>query len=275
MPIILVHGNFRESTAWAVQKLVSTIVNPRKPHPAELVPIRSVRLPPGKSLIYELPDPVPNMNSCLDYVLQVGMDDRDRTLAGLFVQIFNEPFFDTLRTQEQLGYIVAHRLREDRANCVALRFLIQSERTPSYLEERVEAFLTTQVAEAIASMSQAQLDKHTQARIDNLLQKKKRLSEETAVYWDQLRNDGCDFERNYREAEGLPSVTVVELSDFVTRYVLSRKHRCKLSVHLWSTAHIGQKGADPAGVQVVRDRHAFLRTCSFYPAVDSLSCTEK
>ena len=45
--------------------------------------------------------------SCIETIYQVGVQNtRDNMLLELFIQLINEPCFNTLRTQEQLGYIV-------------------------------------------------------------------------------------------------------------------------------------------------------------------------
>ena len=45
--------------------------------------------------------------TCIESVYQVGVQNtRDNMLTEFFVQLINEPCFNVLRTQEQLGYIV-------------------------------------------------------------------------------------------------------------------------------------------------------------------------
>ena len=45
--------------------------------------------------------------SCIETIYQVGTQNtQDNMLVELFIQLINEPCFNTLRTQEQLGYIV-------------------------------------------------------------------------------------------------------------------------------------------------------------------------
>ena len=45
--------------------------------------------------------------SCIESIYQVGVQNtRNNMLLELFIQLINEPCFNTLRTQEQLGYIV-------------------------------------------------------------------------------------------------------------------------------------------------------------------------
>lgn len=70
-------------------------------------------------------------------------DDGDaaiRTRNMLFCQLINEPCFDTLRTKEQLGYLV-HSSGRGSIGMTGFRISIQSEREASYLEDRIDNFL--------------------------------------------------------------------------------------------------------------------------------------
>ena len=78
---------------------------------------------------------------CAEIYLQCGLEEtRANMLLELAVQILKEPCFNVLRTQEQLGYIVFSGVR--RVHGVqGLRFIVQSEKAPSFVDSRVEAFL--------------------------------------------------------------------------------------------------------------------------------------
>ncbi|EEB87741.1 hypothetical protein MPER_14795, partial [Moniliophthora perniciosa FA553] len=53
-----------------------------------------------------------------------------------------EPAFNVLRTKEQLGYIVfCGGLLLPGSTLKGVRIIVQSEKTPGYLEARVDAFL--------------------------------------------------------------------------------------------------------------------------------------
>lgn len=55
-------------------------------------------------------------------------------------QILCEPCYNTLRTKEQLGYIVFCASRKANG-AQGIRFIVQSAKHPSYVEERIELFL--------------------------------------------------------------------------------------------------------------------------------------
>lgn len=62
----------------------------------------------------------------------------------LVSQIINEPCYNVLRTQEQLGYIVFSGVRKANG-AKGLRVLIQSTKHPEYVETRIEKFLASMI----------------------------------------------------------------------------------------------------------------------------------
>lgn len=91
------------------------------------------------------------------------------------------------------GYIVFSGPR--RANGIqGLRFIIQSEKPPHYLESRVEAFLVT-MEKSIEDMTDEAFQKHIQALAIRRLDKPKKLSAECAKYWGEIISQQYNFDR--------------------------------------------------------------------------------
>lgn len=82
-----------------------------------------------------------------------------------------------------------------RANGIqGLRFIIQSEKPPHYLESRVEAFLKT-MEKCIEDMTEEAFQKHIQALAIRRLDKPKKLSAECAKYWGEIISQQYNFDR--------------------------------------------------------------------------------
>lgn len=82
-----------------------------------------------------------------------------------------------------------------RANGVqGLRFIIQSEKAPHYLESRVEAFLKT-MEKNLEEMSDEAFHKHIQALAIRRLDKPKKLAAECAKYWGEIISQQYNFDR--------------------------------------------------------------------------------
>ena len=107
-------------------------------------------------------------------------------------------FFDEIRTERQLGYIVAafSNLRKDVS---AFSFLIQSaKKLPSELAESVYDFVDRQ-KERIDGLSQAQFDELRKGVLVTFQEEFKSLEEETEFYFDQIKKHAYSFDKR-REA---------------------------------------------------------------------------
>lgn len=190
------HGNLHKEDALKVTDLLESTFKPRPLPRSQLPIVRSLLLPAGSNFVYNktLKDPA-NVNHCVETWLYIG-DKADRTLRAktlLFDQIAHEPAFDQLRTKEQLGYIVFTSMRTFATTC-GFRLLIQSERTPDYLDSRIEAFLV-QVGELIDNMSDADFEGHKRSLILKRLEKPRNLDQESTRHWTQISGEYYDFEQ--------------------------------------------------------------------------------
>lgn len=191
-----VNGNLHKEDALKVTDLIESTFKPRTLPRAQLPIVRSLLLPPGSNFVYNktLKDPA-NVNHCVETWLYVG-DKGDRVLRAktlLFEQIAHEPAFDQLRTKEQLGYVVFTGMRTFSTTC-GLRILIQSERTPEYLDSRIESFLI-QIGESLEKMTGSEFEGHKRSLISKRLEKLRNLDQESSRHWTHISGEYYDFEQ--------------------------------------------------------------------------------
>uniref|UniRef100_A0A8C5MX61 Insulin-degrading enzyme n=1 Tax=Leptobrachium leishanense TaxID=445787 RepID=A0A8C5MX61_9ANUR len=231
----LLHGNITKQSAMGITQMVEdTLIEHAhtKPLlPSQLVRYREVQLPDRGWFVYQQRNEVHN-NCGIEIYYQTDMQSTsENMLLELFCQIVSEPCFNTLRTKEQLGYIVFSGPR--RANGIqGLRFIIQSEKPPHYLESRVEAFLKT-TEKSLEDMSDEAFQKHIQALAIRRLDKPKKLSAECAKYWGEIISQQYNFDRDNIEVAYLK--TLVK-DDIITFYkgllAVEAPRRHKVSVHV-------------------------------------------
>ena len=231
---ILVHGNsYREETL-RVADLVETTLRPRTLPSSQWPVRRNVLLQPGSNYVYEhtLTDPE-NVNSCIEYYLQVGsnMDAGLRAKVQILAQLTDEPSFDTLRTKEQLGYVVWSGSRPS-ATMTGYRVLIQSEKSPEYLESRIEAFLV-KFKQDLQSMSQEAYEQHKKALIARKSESLKNLSSETNRLWGYILGEGYNFLQIDADCKAIRQITKDDMEAFFAEFIdPASKSRRKLSIHL-------------------------------------------
>ncbi|XP_029690970.1 insulin-degrading enzyme isoform X2 [Takifugu rubripes] len=233
----LLHGNITKESALGMMQMVEdTLIEHAhtKPLlPSQLIRYREVQIPDGGWYVYQQRNEVHN-NCGIEIYYQTDLQaTHENMLLELFCQIISEPCFNTLRTKEQLGYIVFSGPR--RANGVqGLRFIIQSEKAPHYLESRVEAFLCT-MEKAVEEMSEEAFQKHIQALAIRRLDKPKKLSAECGKHWGEIISQQYHFDRDTIEVAYLKTLTKDNVMQFYTeRLAVGALKRHKVSVHVLS-----------------------------------------
>jgi insulysin len=135
------------------------------------------------------------MNSGIIYNVQIGSptDAKLRAQLQLFSQIAKEPTFDTLRTKEQLGYIVMSGMTEQPGS-LNFRFLVQSEKKPDYVETRIEAFMDW-LKTHLESLSEEDFEKQKGSLIAKKEQRPQNLGEETQRFLGRITDKYYEFDR--------------------------------------------------------------------------------
>jgi insulysin len=136
-----------------------------------------------------------NVNSGLSYYIHIGdqADDILRAKLSLLAHLIYEPCFDTLRTKEQLGYI-AQSVMLTRPGIMGLRVHVQSEKSPAFLETRVEDFLSG-FRNHLLGLATEDYEKQRNGLITKKLEKLKSLGEEASKLWTSIQSGYYDFLR--------------------------------------------------------------------------------
>ena len=192
---LLVHGNLYKEDALNITNLVESTLRPRRLPASQWPTKRSIELPRGSDYRYErvLKNP-DNINHCVEYIVFVG-NNLDRSLRAkllLLAQMADEPCFDTLRTKEQLGYVVGSNVLIF-STVAAWRVLIQSEKDCAYLEKRIDAFLVG-FERVIEEMPEQEFEEHKVGLINKRLEKIKNLGQEAGRFWHHITGEVFDFE---------------------------------------------------------------------------------
>jgi len=188
-----------------------------------------------------------------------------------------------LRTQEQLGYIVACSQWTLPGDVhFGIRILVQSERHPTYLEERVEAFLGFMKSK-LETMPEGEFLEQKTGLERKWREGAKNLIEETNRYWAHIEPGVLDFHRRVyfdlitlgsftntyhsgdNDANMVKDVTKAEvLALFLSSVHQSSSQRAKLSVHCVSRKPQPKKLSSMALLEV----DAVLEKHGIAPPVD-------
>ncbi|KAI0718393.1 LuxS/MPP-like metallohydrolase [Cerioporus squamosus] len=267
---ILVAGNMTQERSLSILAMTEEIIQSRPLLPSEIPTSRSLVLQPGSNHVWRKQHENPKeVNSSLSYYCQFGESSniRLRAVVALVHHIIREPCFTTLRTKEQLGYVVSASIWSINSSTLGIRIKVQSTRTPWFVEERVEAFLET-FAERLSSMTDAEFESRKEGLINKKLERVKNLAEETTRFWTRIRAGHYDFLRHETDAATIRALTlseVIEAYNALLRPSTGAQTRKKLSVQLISQ-QINDTPEQTPDVQVVEDERMFKATLGCAPA---------
>ncbi|GME76069.1 unnamed protein product [Ambrosiozyma monospora] len=235
---VLIVGNYDKQHSLKISQMIeSKLTNSLTLTQSQFTRGRSLNLPTNHTYHYiKQNDDIKNINSCIEVFVQCGLisqDPKGRVITELIAQIMHEPFFNRLRTQEQLGYVVFSGIRETRTT-YGLRLLIQSEKSTFYLLERIQSFLSKLGSTTISQMSEKEFQKHVGAVITKKQTKLKNLREARSRFWNRIATGYYDFNRRETDVSILKTLTLQDLQSYFQNKIMdSNNHGC-LVVHLQS-----------------------------------------
>ncbi|GAA5906213.1 hypothetical protein JCM8208_000664 [Rhodotorula glutinis] len=228
----LVHGNFKREGAIDLLEAVERKLEAAEVNVAELDHHRALKLPPGTVTVSRSPVPsLENVNSEASVYYDVGSANDHDLLArlSLFGHMAKVPTFSTLRTKEQLGYIVSSSPWVSHAYA-GFRIIVQSERTAEYLDERIGALETT-LGKYLADMSEEDFAQEQESLAQKKLERPKSLGQESGRYWSEISSGELDFGHRERQAALIRNLSKPDLVAFFDRFISpSSSTRTKLSV---------------------------------------------
>ncbi|ONH66952.1 A-factor-processing enzyme [Cyberlindnera fabianii] len=248
----LIHGNIRTEEANQIAKVVEeTLVDSKTLFGDQLSKPRTYLLPEGKTFRYDkfLPDEK-NTNTCVQYFIQLAQvtDISAFALGDMVAQLIREPAFDTLRTKEQLGYIVFSGLVETRTT-FGLRVLIQSERNAAYLESRIVNFLN-QYKNILDEMTDEEFEKNKEALINKKLESLKNLGQENSRFTRAITCGYYDFLHNDVIADHLRKLTKSQVQKFYTEKVVHGSAKLIVNLHARASTDTEEVAGFPTGIAV-------------------------
>ena len=192
-------------------------------------------------------------NAAVDVAFQCHFDDfAKNVLVQLWVQIAERDAFHTLRTVEQIGYVVCV-LPWDDLGVRSVHFLLQStSHGCGEIDRKVEAWLGAHV-NSLREYKQADFDAQVESLITSKQEKLKTLREESARAWKEIDGGALAFDRMEREIEALRAMTMEDLVRFAEE-TFGEAGRRKVAVHIMSAKEVPEDGAD------IEDMWAFKRS---------------
>ncbi|PHJ24178.1 peptidase m16 inactive domain-containing protein [Cystoisospora suis] len=176
-------------------------------------------------------------NSAAFLRIQLGeLSLRERTMLALFSHWIRQPFFDGLRTQQQLGYDArAHKSTQLWTHTAD--FFVASKFSPQILADRIAKFIEEHFGsrEVLgAKMTEQLFELHRRALVSDLSVKPQNICDELQRYAVEVYFRYFLFDRPARMIDQLEAITREEFLDFVFEKIY-RKPALLVSVTKQST----------------------------------------
>jgi insulysin len=183
----MIYGNYSPDDVQRLSDMVAGILSTR-PQP-ELPDLKVLQLAAGESLLYQVD--VPHDDSVVAWYLQgAGNSWKDRGATALTAQIIKSGFFQQLRTEQQLGYVVA-AFPWPQMEVPGLVMLIQSPVADAGTVEKAMQEFMSRVPE---ELDQAQFARHQEALVQEILRPDKNLWERAGFYWQSIAMKQPEFD---------------------------------------------------------------------------------
>eukprot|EP00913_Durusdinium_trenchii_P009536 g8961.t2 len=167
--------------------------------PLQSLPYRAEASLPEGSTLWELDSmDVDDPNHAVLLKLQLPIGLEDEMLAMLLDKVLSAKFFEILRTQQQLGYIVQMAASVPLKSPMIVA-LVQTEFLPDYVRGCIGKFMEEHFHFVEESLGAEEFEVCKSGLISQLRMKPKNLREEAARFTSQLHDRTFDFGRRERD----------------------------------------------------------------------------
>lgn len=148
--------------------------------------------------------------SMILYLQNPSTSVSDRAKGALTVQLIRQAYFTSLRTEQQLGYVVAATNRPLR-NLGGIAFIVQSPAaSPAALEQATKVFLEGQVS-ALDAMSEEAFSERKSGLVTLLTKRDENLAQRSRRYLADLNLDITSFDSLKQIADEVNSLTKTQM----------------------------------------------------------------
>lgn len=195
----LIYGNYEPEMVEALAMQLSPVLP--EPPQEPLAPLRVTRLASGDRLQYAVD--IPHDDAVVAWYLQ-GQDRNweERAMTALTGQIIRSGFFQQLRTEQQLGYVVS-AFPWAQLEVPGLVLLVQSPNTPA---PAVAAAMDAFMAAVPETVDDAQFSRHRRALVGEITRPDKNLWERAEFFWQSIARQEYDFDSRTRLAEAVEAI---------------------------------------------------------------------
>lgn len=242
---VLVSGNYRPEFTGQVAQSIALLLGDGDV--AAQPPLHVVKLPAGETQVYTRA--VDHDDAVLFWMVQApAADAQNRAQAALTGQALKSGFYQQLRTEQQLGYVVS-AFYFPVLDVPGIGLLVQSPTTSAAgLKQAIEAFLVTTSSDE--GMSEAQFQRHQLALLNDLRKPDKNLFEESEYYWREIARSEYGFASKRELADAVQALDYATWRAWFQQWVIDEPALLlTLTPGRWSDPVSGRAAVSPTELQ--------------------------
>lgn len=283
---ILVQGNISRTSAIELSHSVMHTLNCSKTGRQIELESRTRKIPSGSNVLCVSSVLADDGNSVVTNYVQLGpITIRLHCLAQLIQSLMDDPVFDVLRTQEQLGYVV-YCARRINYGILGFSVTVQSQEnknSTTFVSERIEKFLHEGMVQVLEELSDEDFADAQSSFVKMLKMDDVDLESEATRFWSEIASKEYFFDLNELKAQMVARLTKQEVIEFYKTKIIATDAR-KLSIQV-----VGNAGSDDievenvpklqvlvnhpiaAGQKLIKDVKAFKASLEMYPITKTVN----
>lgn len=203
----LVYGNYAPGVPAQLAEVLDTVLV--EGDPVALPALEVLRLAPGEAI--QFVTDIPHGDAVVGWYLQGGGNSwRDRAATALTAQVMKSGFFQQLRTEQQLGYVVS-AFAWPRYEVPGLVMLVQS---PSHDAPAVVAAMDRFLEGVVPELDRASFRRHRESLVAAIEEPDKNLLERAEFYWQSIAKGQLSFDGRQQLAEAVNDFGLGEWTDY-------------------------------------------------------------
>lgn len=234
---ILIQGNFSKPQALDLTQNILNNINQKSVTAKKLNNLQTYQIPAGATYL-RVKSLLPNdKNSMIKNYYQIGKASTEsECLLELLVKVMREPLFNSIRTNQQLGYSVSCSSKNDN-NVLGFTITVESQekRNSSWtVDDKIESFLQS-FSVILEQMEESEFETMKKSVLLHKRSPDTDLEKEVNRNWNEIKESKYQFTRNEIEAQQLELLRKSDLTIFFKDHFQSDTIR-KLSVQVIANA---------------------------------------
>ena len=230
----LAHGNISKKNTLSVSTKLRNALGYRSISESKFYNQERVQLNPGEKIVNQVKSKV--NNSAYVSVFDIGKNSpEDRVMAMMIDTFIGQPYNMELRTNQQLGYIVAGGA-SSRYNYSYMYFIIQSDGYPAdAVEERSLEFLSN-ISNLLDEISAEDFETYKSAVREKINEKSTSIAEEAKKRFNRAFEFDNDHKRDVQSLAALDAMTIDDMKSKLLSVVDSNTSQ-SVTVLLYAAQH--------------------------------------